>query len=406
MGDSMDKERIIFHVDVNNAFLSWTAVKLLEEGYETDIRNIPSVIGGDETKRHGIVLAKSPVAKKMGIKTAETLYSARGKCKNLLIFPPDFKFYKKKSNELFSFLSTLTPDIEIFSIDECFLDLTNTNYLYKDYVSLAYKIKNEIYNKYGFSVNVGIGNNKLCAKMASDFEKPNKVHTLYLNEIERKMWPLDVGELFMVGKKTAEKLKRLGINTIGELANSDVGFLRKHFKNQAQFMWEYANGIDTSPVVSSFSAYKCISVSQTFEEDVSDIERLKATLLTQSQNVGKRLRLQNMYANTIAITMKTFDFKQMSKQMKLNIPINSTNNIYENAIKLLNEFWDGTKIRNIGIRLNNFTDKCCEQASLFEASCQEDNMVNKILDEINDKFGNSSVLLAATFKDKKEDSNE
>lgn len=403
----MDKDRIIFHVDVNNAFLSWTAVKLLQEGYETDIRTIPAVIGGDESKRHGIVLAKSPIAKKMGIKTAETLYSARTKCKNLSIFSPDFEFYKKKSNELFTFLSKLTPDIEIFSIDECFLDLTNTNYLYKDYVSLAYKIKNEIYSKYGFSVNVGIGNNKLCAKMASDFEKPNRVHTLYLNEIERKMWPLDVGELFMVGRKTAEKLKRLGINTIGELAVSDLGFLKKYFKNQAGIMWEYANGIDNSPVVSSFSAYKCISVSETFEEDVFDIERLKATLLRQSQTVGKRLRAQKMYANTIAITIKTFDFKQISKQMKLNVPINSTNNIYDNAVKLLSEFWDGTKIRNLGIRLNNFTDKCCEQSSLFEVSCESDNIVNKILDEINDKYGNSSLLLAATFKEKNlEDNNE
>ena len=398
--------RIILHIDVNNAFLSWTAVYMLKKGYKYDIRNRYAIIAGDESQRRGIVLAKSNPCKKKGVVTAEAIYSARRKCPYLEIYKPNYKLYKYFSDKMYNYLCQYTDIIERYSIDECFLDYTGSMELFGDPVKIAYKIKDDIYRMFGFTVNVGVGNNKLLAKMASDFEKPNKVHTLYLNEIERKMWPLDVGELFMVGKKTAEKLKRLGINTIGELANSDVSFLRKHFKNQAQIMWEYANGIDTSPVVSSFSAYKCISVSQTFEEDVSDIERLKATLLTQSQNVGKRLRLQKMYANTIAITMKTFDFKQMSKQMKLNIPINSTNNIYENAIKLLNEFWDGTKIRNIGIRLNNFTDKCCEQASLFEASCQEDNMVNKILDEINDKFGNSSVLLAATFKDKKEDSNE
>lgn len=403
----MGNKRIIFHIDVNNAFLSWTAVKLLEEGYCIDIRTIPSVVGGDESKRHGIVLAKSPVAKKLGIKTADTLYSARKKCSNLLVFPPDFDFYKKKSNELFDYLTLFTPEIEIFSVDECFLDLTDTNYLYQDYLSLAYRIKNDIYNNYGFSVNIGIGNNKLCAKMASDFEKPNKVHTLYPNEIKKKMWPLDVSELFMVGKKTSEKLKKLGINTIGELANSDIGFLNKHFKNQAKLMWEYANGIDFSPVSSFDSNYKCISVSQTFEKDISDLKKLKSVLLLQAQDVGKRLRKQKMYANTIALTIKTFDFKQASKQISLTIPINSTNLIYDNAIKILNEFWDGVKIRNIGIRLTNFTDRCCEQSSLFDISRQEDTTINMVLDEINDKFGSTSVLFAATtLKDKENDNDE
>ena len=205
-GDIM--KRIIFHIDVNNAFLSWSAVKLLSEGYKIDIRQIPSIIGGDESSRHGIVLAKSPVAKKYGIKTAETIYSARKKCPDLKIFPPNMEYYKEMSKKMIDYISNYSPDLEQFSIDECFLDLTGTTYLYDDILTLAYKIKDEIFKKFGFTVNIGIGNNKLCAKMASDFEKPNKVHTLYENEIANKMWPLPIEDLFMVGEKTANRLKK------------------------------------------------------------------------------------------------------------------------------------------------------------------------------------------------------
>ena len=209
------KERIIFHIDVNNAFLSWTAILLLKQGYKQDIRKIPSIIGGDEKERRGIVLAKSPIAKKYGIQTAETIYQAKKKCPSLQIFPANFEWYSKQSNNFYNYLTQYSPTIEQFSVDECFVDMTGTNYLYKNYEELAYKIKEDIKKIYGFTVNVGIGNNKLCAKMASDFEKPDKVHTLYSYEIEEKMWPLPVGDLFMIGKKTTEVLNKLNINTIG-----------------------------------------------------------------------------------------------------------------------------------------------------------------------------------------------
>ena len=195
-------DKIIFHIDVNNAFLSWTAVDLLEKGYKKDIRKIPSIIGGDEESRHGIVLAKSPVAKKYGIVTAETIYSAKRKCPRLEVFSPSHDMYNRRSRELFSFLSTFTPDLKQFSIDEAFLDMSNMGYIYKDIIALAYQIKEEVKNKFGFTVNIGIGNNNLCAKMASDFEKPDKVHTLFSYEIKDKMWPLPVCDLLYVGKNS------------------------------------------------------------------------------------------------------------------------------------------------------------------------------------------------------------
>ena len=198
--------RIIFHVDVNNAFLSWTAVYLLKNGYDKDIRTIPAVIAGDEEKRHGIVLAKSPIAKKYGVVTAETLYMARKKCPNLQVFSANYDYYMEMSNKFYQYLAQFTPLISQASVDECFLDLTNTKYLYDDILKLAYQMKNEIKNNYGFTVNIGIANNPLCAKMASDFEKPDKVHTLFDYEVKDKMWPLPVGDLLFIGKSTVKEL--------------------------------------------------------------------------------------------------------------------------------------------------------------------------------------------------------
>ena len=212
----MKEERIIFHIDVNNAFLSWTAVDMLRRGATEDIRNIPSVIGGDEDARRGIVVAKSPVAKKYGVKTAETLYQARRKCPGLKVFPANHELYKRESDKLYQYYLQFTPTVERFSVDECFLDMTGTHYLYDDLIRLAYQMKDEIHEKFGITVNVGIANNRLCAKMASDFEKPNKVHTLFASEVEEKMWPLDVGDLLFIGKRSAETLNALGIHTIGK----------------------------------------------------------------------------------------------------------------------------------------------------------------------------------------------
>ena len=278
------------HIDVNNAFLSWTAVYLLEHGSKYDIRNSYAVIGGDEASRRGIVLAKSMPAKKLGIKTGETLYQARKKCKVLKTYPMHYYYYQEMSSKLFELIRTYTPDIEIASIDECYLDYTNIKKLYGDELEFAHKLQREIYEKLGFTVNIGIANNKLCAKMASDFEKPNKTHTLYQNEVKEKMWPLDIGDLFGIGKKSREKLVTLGINTIGDLANTDVDKLYKYFKNQAKPMIDWANGIDNSRVVSEERIPKGISNEITLIKDVSDKTELYDYLLELSDRVGIRLR--------------------------------------------------------------------------------------------------------------------
>lgn len=398
-GDIM--KRIIFHIDVNNAFLSWSAVKLLSEGYKIDIRQIPSIIGGDESSRHGIVLAKSPVAKKYGIKTAETIYSARKKCPNLKVFSPNMEYYRLMSKKMIDHISNYSPDLEQFSIDECFLDLTGTTYLYDDILDLAYKIKDEIFEKFGFTVNIGIGNNKLCAKMASDFEKPNKVHTLFENEIESKMWPLPIEDLFMVGEKTAIKLKKMGFYTIGDVAKCDYKRLIKEFKSFGNTIYEMANGIDNSIVDSTISQSKSISVSLTLDKDTDDIGLLKKVLLRQVDEVGRALRKKELYTTIVAITFKTSEFISFSKQCSTDLPINSNNAIYDKVISLLYKSWNFEKIRNIGVRISGFTNKRVTQTSLFEDGNKEvdDEKIQSVLDSIKDKYG-SNIINPASLIDK------
>src|SRR5574344_247036 len=228
-------ENIIMHIDVNNAFLSWTAVDLLNKGYKYDIRNSYAVIGGDPKKRSGIVLAKSIPAKKMGVVTGETLYSARKKCPSLKSYYGDYKLYGEMSKKFINILKKYTPDIEQVSVDECYLDYGKVKKLYGDELEFAKKIQKEIFDTLGFTVNIGIANNKLCAKMASDFSKPNKIHTLYDYEVKTKMWPLPIGDLFGVGRRSVSKFELLNIHTIGDLAESDVNTLYKYFKNQSQY---------------------------------------------------------------------------------------------------------------------------------------------------------------------------
>ncbi len=391
------KERIIFHIDVNNAFLSWSAVLFLKQGYHQDIRKIPSIIGGDEKTRKGIVLAKSPVAKKFGIKTAETIYEAKKKCPIIQVFSPNYEWYYQKSKELEQYLSSYSPLLEKYSIDECFLDMTGTNYLYKDYLELAYKIKDEIKTKFGYTVNVGIGNNKLCAKMASDFEKPDKVHTLFQNEIEKKMWPLPVNRLFMVGKRSSEILNKLGITTIKQLAQTSEKKLEHYFKKQAQYLKDASHGIDYSKVEPRNPKTTSISISETLPYDYTEEEKLKEILFRQTQEVTRQLRKQKQYAKTVAIIYKNNEFKNYSAQAKLENLTNNTKEIYKLVIQIFEKSYKKDPIRLIGVRLADLSHEKNTQITLFdqEEEQKEEDDIQKTIDQINEKFGKSLITPAS-----------
>ncbi len=399
-----EMERIIFHVDVNNAFLSWTAVLMIKDGSKIDIRNIPSVIGGDEKKRHGIVLAKSMPAKKKGIVTGESLYTARKKVDKLYVARADRQSYIKYSNDFYNILCKYSPVIERYSIDECFLDMTSMRKIYKDPLKTAYMIRDEIYNKLGFTVNVGIGNSKLCAKMASDFEKPNKVHTLFNDEIKRKMWPLKVDDLFMVGRSSAKKLHELGIHTIGELANSNIEILIKHFKSMGKMMKEYANGIDLSNVERSVPKNQGISNSTTLPYDLEKVSDIKKVLYKLSCMVGIRLRNEKKYAMCIAVQLRNSNFFNYQHQKKLTNPVSSNEDIYNLSCEILNKMWNGDPVRLVGLRVTDFTDKTFEQISLFEESgkIKQREKMQETLDKINNKYGANTINSAALYEKNKD----
>ncbi len=385
-------ERQILHVDVNNAFLSWTAVYMLKNGYHTDIRKIPSIIGGDEERRSGIVLAKSPIAKKFGIVTGEPIYFARKKCNKLEVFPVNFEVFNKYSNDLFKLLSEYTDKIERFSIDECFLDLTH--YLRgRKLIDVAYEINKRVEKELEFTVNVGVSTNKLLAKMASDFEKPNKVHTLYEYEIEDKMWPLPVSELFMIGRKTVPKLYNLGIKTIGDLAKLDKEFLVKRFGKFGIMMWNYANGIDDSEVEERKEDPKSIGNSVTLPKDVNSIEELEKIVLALCEQVSFRLRKHNLIANTVNVQLRTKDFKDYSHQKQLKFSTSSTKEILENAKEILKEMYKNEPIRLVGVRADNLENKDEVQLSIFKNDEKQDK-IDSVLDNIKTKYGYNSITRA------------
>lgn len=389
------EQRQILHIDVNNAFLSWTALDRLANGEKVDIREIEAVIGGDESKRSGIVLAKSMKAKRRGVCTGETLYQARLKCPNLQVFKGDYKSYKKHSNDLYNILQQYTDKIQRFSIDECFLDMTN--YLGKDtLLNKAYEISRRVKKELGFTVNVGVAHNKLLAKMASDFTKPDRVHTLFEEEIPTKMWPLPVSELFMLGKKTIPKLYNMRIKTIGDLAKQDRDFMIKKFGKHGLMIWEYANGIDNSEVQYQEEKPKGIGNSVTLPIDLSEKEKIEQVLLTLVEQVAYRLRKYDMYANVVNVQLRTKDFKDFSHQKKLMNATSNTKDIYSLAKELLNEMYkNGTLIRLVGVRVDNLVEKDEVQLSLFnneEEKKQE--KLDEVVDKLKDKFGYNSVTRA------------
>lgn len=379
------------HIDVNNAFLSWTALELLQNGSKYDIRNSYAVIGGDPSARKGIVLAKSNPAKKQGVVTAETLYSAKKKCPVLRVYKPNYSFYQKMSNSMFQLLYKYTPDIEIASIDECYLDYTPIKHIYGDPLDFAKKIQSEIYENLGFTVNIGIANNKLCAKMASDFEKPFKIHTLYENEITLKMWPLKVGELFGIGKKTVPKLEKINIYTISDLANSDLDKLSKYFKNQAQYLINRANGIDEAKVVSTPPERKGIGNEITLPKDIETKDEVFNCFKILSEQISARLKKMEKYALTITIILKDNLFIRSTHQKKLLNAIRNSEDILKIAKELYLEMKYEKPIRLIGIRVNNLTDMVIHQVSIFENNIEESIKLEKTVNDLKEKYGTKII---------------
>lgn len=392
-------ERLIFHIDVNSAYLSWEAARRVKNG-EPDIRLIPAAIGGDREKRTGVVLAKSIPAKKYGVKTGEPIAMALRKCPELFLARPDFRLYQANSQAFMDICREYAPVVEKYSIDECFLDMTGTHRLYPDPLEIARKIKDQIRDNLGFTVNVGIGENKLLAKMASDFEKPDKVHTLYRRELPEKMWPLPVGELFSVGAATADKLERAGICTIGALAGSALERVQRIVGVKlGRQIWNYANGIDPSPVLAEPEATKGYSISTTLETDVVKLQDAHSVLLALADSVTARMRADGVKAYCVAVSIRSNTFQTRSHQRKLPDATDISREVYQIAKQLFSELWDGvTPLRLLGISLTDLTHDEQVQISLFpDESREKIRKLDKAYDAINSKFGSNTIVRCSSI---------
>lgn len=387
-------ERLIFHIDVNSAYLSWESVRRVKQGRD-DLRKIPAIIGGNPDSRISVVLAKSIPAKQYGIITGEPVSSAILKCPGLVIEAPDFQLYMECSRAFKDICRKYAPAVEEFSIDECFLDMTGTSRIYPDPIATACEIKDRIRDSLGFTVNVGISSNKLLAKMASDFEKPDKVHTLFVDEIPEKMWPLPVGDLFLCGKASAEKLIKEGYTTIGDLAHANLGYVQTHLgKKMGEMLHSYANGIDNSPVNAQPEAPKGYSNERTFEEDVVTYEQGDKVLLFLADKVAGRIRRDGVKASCVSVTIRGSDRKKHSHQMMLEQSTDITNEVYQAAVTLIRELWDGKKpLRLIGLSLTGLDDGTYQQFSLMDQdeSRTREEKADRVMDEIRSRFGRGMI---------------
>lgn len=431
----MNSERTIFHVDVNSAFLSWSALKKLrEEPGSVDLRTIPSAVGGDVKTRHGIITAKSIPAKKYGIQTAEPVVKALQKCPHLVLVPPDFQTYREYSQALMDILAQYSPLLQQVSIDEAYLDMSDRIAPGDREAAKmwAMRIREQVKRELGFTVNVGISTNKLLAKMASDFEKPDRTHTLYPDEVPSRMWPLPIDSLHGCGKSTAQKLQLVGINTIGEAAASDPMLLQSILgQKSGAYIYNSANGISRSPVVAEREQVKSISNERTLSEDV-DRENYRTNgipvIRGLAEKVATRMQKKGLSGQTVTFQVKSSEFDRYSRQTSLSEATDRAEEIEAAALmladRLLNGpdglFEAGMTIRLIGVGVSRLTEKQIHQMDLFEwadrnqeeekrkeekrrVTAEENEkrkarqaQLNKMMETINNRFGTGTVKKGET----------
>ncbi len=395
-------QRVIFHVDANSAFLSWSAVYRVKVlGEKVDLREIPSVVAGDKASRHSIILAKSAPAKKFGIQTGEPLFLALEKCPDLVVVPPDYPLYVEASRHFVQILRQFSPCVEQYSIDEAWVDMTGTERIYGTPRLAAEAMRKRIYEELGFTVNVGISSNKLLAKMAGDFEKPNKVHTLFPEEVPRKMWPLPVRDLFSVGAATQKKLNRMGIYTIGDLAKADVKLLQKRLGKPGQTIWHFANGRSADAVKPEQAENKGYGNSITTAADVTNTERAHQVLLGLCETVAARMRQDGMCGGCISVHLRTNEFNHFSHQSRLHGATNITAELFQAACKVFDEAWDGiTPLRQLGVQVTHLAREPYQQFDLFSDVTPERYerklRLDETVDALRDKFG-EDVIRRAKF---------
>ena len=395
-------DSVIFHVDANSAFLSWSAayrVKVL--GETLDLRDVPSVVAGEKEMRHGVILARSTPAKKYGVQTGEPLFQALQKCPDLIVIPPDYPMYVEASRHFVEMLRQFSPAVEQYSIDEAWVDMTGTERLWGSPLLAAEKMRRRIKEELGFTVNIGISTNKLLAKMAGDFEKPDKIHTLFPEELEQKFWPLPVRDLFLVGPATEKKLKLMGIYTIGDLAKADVQLLRRRMGKHGETIWHFANGRNADAVLPQPQENKGYGNSITTATDVQTAEQAYQVLLGLCETVGARMRKDGKCGSCLCVHIRTSEFEQYSHQRKLHGATNITEEIFRTACSIFDEAWDGvTSLRQLGVQMTQLSSEPYQQYDLFSnvspQQYEKKMRLDETVDALRDRFG-EDVIRRAKF---------
>ena len=395
-------QKLIFHIDANSAFLSWTAayrVKVLGESF--DLRTVPSAIAGDRESRQGVILAKSQLAKKAGVKTGEPIGQALQKCPELILAPADYGLYVAASRKMISLLREFSPAVEQYSIDEAWVDMSGTRLLHGDPMLAADRLKTQVRERLGFTVNVGISTNKLLAKMAGDFEKPDKIHTLYPEEIEQKLWPLPVRELFMVGPATARKLNLMGIYTIGELARANPEFLRSKLHKPGVTLWHYANGRGDQTLTLQTPENQGYGNATTTAADVTDRRAAHELLLSLCETVCMRMRRDGKCGSCVGVSLRTHLFQNAGRQRKLESATDVTEEVYRAACQVFDALWDGqTPLRQLGVHMSDMTEKCCRQFELWQArngrSLERKARLDSVVDDLREQYG-ERVIFRGSF---------
>ncbi|NLJ57433.1 MAG: DNA polymerase IV [Tissierellia bacterium] len=389
--------RVIFLVDMNAFYISCEATR------HPEIMGKPAAVAGDPVNRTGIILTSNYQARNFGVKTAMTLREAFKLCPDLIIIPPDHKFYEKKSKEVMEILSSYTPLVEQNSIDEAWLDMTGCEGLFGQPIESAKTIMERIKTDLNLWCSIGISENKFLAKMAAGMKKPLGITQLWKEDIKEKLWPLPVSYMQGVGKKTAKKLNELGIQTIKDLALYNKEYIFKQLGKTGFDLVQFANGIDPSPVEASHeSSMKSIGRSTTLPKDIRNIEDAKAVLLELSDEVGMTARKHGKKGSTVQITIKYSNFTSITRQMTVN-PTCNVKSIYEAGIKLLENNWTKKAVRLLGISLSGFENNS-QQLSLFSMSDSEGSQTDKIdnledtIQKIRQKYGTEIIKPGISIK--------
>lgn len=385
-------DRVILHCDMNGFFAS---VELLSH---PELKNVPMAVCGNPENRHGIILAKNELAKKAGVVTAQTLWQARKKCPNLQVVPPHHDKYKHYSRLINEIYGRFTDMVEPFSIDESWLDVTASRRLFGDGRYIADIIRKAVREELGLTLSAGVSFNKIFAKMGSEYKKPDATTVISRDNYKQILWPMPVSEMFFVGGATAQKLNKAGIMTIGQLAQAEKALLESMLGKHGSQLYDYANGLDNSPVCRQCEKQKIKSVGNgiTFKRNLTGTEDIRTAAMSLADTVAARLRHYEMKARGIKVDIKDTDLKTISRQKQLDTPTNLAYEISEAAVEIILSSWNLRKpIRMLTITGINLCDEDTEeQISLFGAdtvSREKTENLERVMDSIRARYGQSSI---------------